>query len=199
MPVVWSWGPVCLGGCQTQPVCARTSTRPAGCGSFQSSTGHGCLSTHRPVTPVERGVFLFFVFLNWALFFIVVYIKHPERSSTRSLSKPQPSSSLCDTLQCNKHKLWTLTGSKRVTDLFHFYICFRILIIEMNARKQTASTWGCHIQGGVCVKNNKRRQVLACALISLWACLNLSSSFIVNLWMFSGTLSFPVHWAAGLS
>lgn len=38
-PGAWSWGPACLWGCQTRPVCARTSRRPAGCGSFRSSTG----------------------------------------------------------------------------------------------------------------------------------------------------------------
>lgn len=61
-PVVWSWGPACLYGCQIQPVCARISTRPTGCGSFRSSIGHEGLSTRRLGTPIERIFFLSLVY-----------------------------------------------------------------------------------------------------------------------------------------
>lgn len=92
-PVVWSWGPACLYGCQIQPVCARISTRPTGCGSFRSSIGHEGLSTRRLGTPIER----FFFFL--ALFITAVYMQHGKTNSlsvleqiaSRSLTLPASS------------------------------------------------------------------------------------------------------------
>lgn len=55
--MVWSWGPAFLYGCQTRPVCARISTHPTGCGSFQSSIGLEGLSTHHLGSPI--GIFFF--------------------------------------------------------------------------------------------------------------------------------------------
>jgi len=51
-PGAWSWGPASPGGCRTRPACARTARRPAGCGSFRSSTALGDLSARRPGNPV---------------------------------------------------------------------------------------------------------------------------------------------------
>lgn len=51
--MVWSWGPAFLCGCQTRLVCARISTRPTGCGSFQSSIGLEGLSTRHLGNPSE--------------------------------------------------------------------------------------------------------------------------------------------------